>query len=931
MSKYDNIIKFLGKEDQHPPEEILKTMESEQGPENLDELSGLPAQNMENVENLIKGAAGEPQPKTAEIDAELLKELESLDEAPPAVEELQKSMLTQNIEPGAEEPLSAAPEIQAQAEIPGEEPSSLLEPQFMEMPSFEEPAPSGAEETPSGPEPDLSDMLAGLSPEGAGPETAKEEIPSLGEMPAAPEIKEEELPVFEMPEVQSPETPGPSGEAAASQEFEFPEFKAEEPSGIPSGAPVEPAEFVPEEKPAEAALPEFTPMPSEEHPPEQPGTRQELGHDEALKIRDKINKISDPNLRKKVRQIILESKIPQDKLTQLISMLLNDENESRIRAIADSYMPDSSVRKREAPRERRPVAGRRVIYTEEAKRAREFRRELTGATRYFFAFIIFIIALVISIWQLVWIPFTANLHYNKGISYFKVQDYNAVEQEFEAGKRLEDTRIGGPDLNWNSIYASNYIAQRQFDRARKKYEDALQYNPYDINTVYNYADFDKNVIYPPKFEDSLKLYGRLTNRWPDNFQYMDKIGLTEIQWGDRTGDTNHYLDANNLYENYVSKPGHIRHVDSYYRLLDVALRVTNTERIDTLYDTIDHYNKNAVNVHTLTDLARYYIDNRRLDRAKLVFEKMMPVNPNYDEAYYEHGRYLALNMDYYRAMSEVSNAILRNPKNGKAYNLLGEIYNVYAGAGETNSVVQAIKQFENAIQYSPDYYKPYANLGHIYFYNMLNFENPDEALNKSFQYYKAAQLLLPQDKKDDLLYYNLGWLYYKFNDYADSFNSFARLYINDPHNPILSYNLGNIYFHENNFSFAKIEYDKAIEYYRAIADKIGYINPDLDRHKEIYGQLARCYNNRGVTFAVMAKKYGKAGSEFEQNALLDFYRAKDYANKINVIYNFAEYNIKYVVNRSIKKTGPAIDNELVKRTSLQRYTEEYRVKMISNI
>jgi tetratricopeptide (TPR) repeat protein len=213
----------------------------------------------------------------------------------------------------------------------------------------------------------------------------------------------------------------------------------------------------------------------------------------------------------------------------------------------------------------------------------------------------------------------------------------------------------------------------------------------------------------------------------------------------------------------------------------------------------------------------------------------------------------------------------------------------------------------------------------------MNFENPDEALDRAFEYYKEAQLLLDRDKIDDLVYYNLGWLYYKYNDYANSFNSFSRLYINDPHNPILSYNLGNIYYHENNLSFAKIEYDKAIEYYQAIADKIGYINPDLNRHKEIYSQLARSYNNRGVTYASMARKYPQEASKFEQNALLDFYKAKDNANKINVIYNYAEYNIKYMVNRSIKKSIPALDNELVKRTTLQRFTEEYREKMISNI
>jgi tetratricopeptide (TPR) repeat protein len=948
MAKFDNIIKYLGKEDSFSPDEIIKGIESEGGQGNIDDLSSLTSQNMENVEKLIKdstvgstggSAAAAPAP-VEEIDADLLREIENLDTAPPKIEDLEKpfegaenEFLTEPSETPSEPPEPSEPAGLGEA-------PSLMEPQFMEMPSLEETAEprqdagmeTGAEpempEIPGMPEsaegpkeefefPDFNTPSAGGEVE-AVPETPMPEF----ELPHEEEAREAPVPEFQMPpESAAPENPMPdfqfpSGEA--SQEApEIPDFQLPQESATP-----------------ETSMPDFQ-FPSDETPrgtPENaPSAGPELGGDDALRIRDKINKISNPVLRKKVRQIILESKIPQDALKQMISMLLGDAGESRIRILADSYLPDSLVKEKEERMERPPSSRRRVIYTEEAKRVSEFRRDFTGAARYFFAFIIFIIVFVICIWQMVWIPFTASLHYNRGLAYFKVYDYEHAEQEFDAGKNLESSKVGGPDLNWNSTYASNYIVQKQFDRAKKKYEDALGYDPYHVQTIYNYADFYKNALYPPRFEESVKLYGRLTNRWPDNFNYLDKIGTTEIEWGDRTGDAGKYSNANDLYESYVSKPAHARHVDSYYRLLDVALRFKNSVNIDKYYDKIDFLNKIAVNVHTLTDLARYYIDGRRLDRAKLVFEKMMPVKPNYDEAYYEHGRYLTLNLDYYKAMIEVSNAIRLNGKNGKAYNLLGEIYYAYKGDSDTNSIVQAIKQFENSIDYTPNYYKPYANLGHIYFYNRLNFENPGDADEKAFEYYKTANLLLEKDKTDDLLSYNLGWLYYKYNDNANAFNEFSKLYVEDPHNPILSYNLGNIYYKTANYSFAKIEYDKAIEYYQAIADRIGYINPDLNRHKEIYSQLARSYNNRGVTYAAMAKKYRNDASEFDQNALLDFYRAKDNANKINVIYDNAEYNIKYMINRSIRKNIPALDNELVKRTTLQRFTEEFKQKMISNI
>ncbi len=951
MAKYNNILKYLGKEDSYSPEQVLKGINSAEVQENLDNLTNLPQENIDNMENLIRGnisgqvpaAEGSGTASIIEIDPDVIKEIESLDTQPPNIAELQARLQVQNYEamPEAAGPVESAEtaETAPVMETPegGEDLSPIMEPQFREMPSFEEPTlqeekpetPIEIQKTEESVLPDISEMLRDITPSEKAPAAADEEMPSLSEFFEPSETKEAPIPEFEMPEIKPseeikiPETP------AAPPPFELPEIKTET---APSERPIEMQ--IPEEKAGAMPVIENIPV-SEKKPSEEPKGKSELDHDKALKVREKINKLSDHILRRKIRQIILESKIPADVIQQIITLLLNNENEAKIRAIVDMHMPDEIIREKAPKKERAPGAGRRVIYTEETKRVKEFRREFTGATRYMLAFIIFIVALVISIWQLVWIPYTAGIHFKKGITYFKIHNYNAVELEFEAGKRIDDSRIGGPDLNWNSVYASRYIEQKLYDDARKKFEDALAYNPYHKETIYNYADFYKNYYYPPRFDTAIKLYGVLTNKWPDNFEYLDKIGTTEIEWGDRSTDPNekaaHYVDANSLYENYVQKPSHKKHVDSYYRLMDIALRVTNKDRIDILYDTIDHYNKTAVNTHSLTGLARYYIDNRRLDRAKLVFEKMIPTKPQYDEAYYEYARFLTINLDFYRAIQAISNSIILNSRNGKAYNLLGEIYYVTASISNTNVIINAIKQFENSIQFSPNYYKPFANLGHIYFYNKLNFDRPEEALKKAFDYYKTALILLEKDKTDELLSYNIGWLYYKYGEYTNAYNEFGKIYVDDPHNPVLSYNIGNIYFYWKNYSFALIEFDKAIEYYQTIADKIGYINPELDRHKEIYTQLARCYNNRGVTYAIMAKKYKNEATQFDQNALLDFYRAKDNANKINSIYNFAEYNIKFMINRSIKKKVPALDNELVKRTTLQRFIEEFKQKMITNI
>ena len=153
---------------------------------------------------------------------------------------------------------------------------------------------------------------------------------------------------------------------------------------------------------------------------------------------------------------------------------------------------------------------------------------------------------------------------------------------------------------------------------------------------------------------------------------------------------------------------------SFFRLIDIALRLNNSERIDSLYDSLNHLNKNFVIVKTMTDLAGSYTEHDRLNRSKMVLDKLMRTNPQYDEAYYEYARFLTRNRNLKNALTAVSNAIILNNKNGKAFNLLGEI--LFVSDDIPNNKALAQEQFENAIKLSPDYYKPYANLGHIYFY-----------------------------------------------------------------------------------------------------------------------------------------------------------------------------------------------------------------------
>jgi tetratricopeptide (TPR) repeat protein len=262
---------------------------------------------------------------------------------------------------------------------------------------------------------------------------------------------------------------------------------------------------------------------------------------------------------------------------------------------------------------------------------------------------------------------------------------------------------------------------------------------------------------------------------------------------------------------------------------------------------------------------------------------------------------------------------------------MGEIY--YVSEMVDNHIEIAKSFFETATNYAPDYYKPYANLGHIYYYENLQFNDPDldRPLRKALQNYAIARKLLPPGEKDYLLQYNLGWLYYHYNNYDGAFREWSDLYVDRPSDPVLSYAMGCVYYHLNQPNLAEMEFAKSIAYSQELADHVAYINPTLDRHIEIYTQLARSYNNRGVIYARTAQADPRRRAQFENGALLDFQRSKNEMNKINQIYEYAEVNIKYILNREIRGRQPAFDDTVPKRTTLTKWIEEFRQNLIGRI
>ncbi|MCX7883232.1 MAG: hypothetical protein N2314_08435 [Brevinematales bacterium] len=677
-----------------------------------------------------------------------------------------------------------------------------------------------------------------------------------------------------------------------------------------------------------------------------------LDPEKAVKIRERINRIRKPEVRQRIREAIVRASLSEELLKELILKLLLNEPDTSLEDFDRRYLQNIRVEPRTPPSFATPT--RRVIYTEEAVKAEQLNKQLGKVG----GISLLLLLISVSISALMWVgviqPWLAAREYEKGLAAIEKKDYVYAEKKFQRGKE-----IGGFNIKWHNIFAKKYTEMGQWELAREKYEAALQRKPLDRTTIMNYAEFNKQ-LYPPRYEEAIALYTRLYKRTPRDFTVVDALGQTYVEWAERTSDTvdrfEKFKKANDLYETYLMKKS--KDIGAHFRLLDIAVRITNETLIDGRYQIIEKLNKRAINFPILTRLASYYIDKRRLSEARKVLEKLVPLikikiresdgayvldesmakfsnqKPVYDETLYQYGRLQTINMDFVRAIWALSNAVGLNPSNAKAYNLMGEIY--YTTDESPQAKRLAISLFEIAQRISPTYYKPYVNLGHLYFYNDLAFKDEEAALFRSLGYYQVAYQLYQMGQVDKLspdpkLFYNLSWLYYKYGNYEEALKVLTEIYTTDPLNPYYSYAIGNVYQKMGIGDLAEVNYLKAIDYFKDIARRIKYINPDSIRHREVFTQLARAYNNLGVVYFTAARQNPKMAQEYEAKALLYFYEAKNMANKVGLLYPEAEYNIKVVLNKGIRGRMARLDDTLVKRTSLQRILEELKNGMIDTL
>ena len=178
----------------------------------------------------------------------------------------------------------------------------------------------------------------------------------------------------------------------------------------------------------------------------------------------------------------------------------------------------------------------------------------------------------------------------------------------------------------------------------------------------------------------------------------------------------------------------------------------------------------------LNALGNLYLDQERLDNAKLIFEKAANLNPSNLPACYSLGRLKQLENDHQGAIDIYKAMLEQQPNVGQVWNNLGVSYreigklddalssfraavkfapqmaeawnNLGVAQDELNQTENALKSYRKAITIQPDYASPHLNLGIAL--------QKSEQFKEAEQHYNTVLKIMPDNAVAKFMLQSLG-------------------------------------------------------------------------------------------------------------------------------------------------------------------------------
>ena len=699
---------------------------------------------------------------------------------------------------------------------------------------------------------------------------------------------------------------------------------------------------------------EFAPL--HEEPPrgdEEGGAEGfELTEKELKKLRAALL-LLNAELRKEIKQTLLNDLLPQKDTRQLVDMIITGKPEDNIRRFLEKKLKKKIEITEEVRETGRRVIAARPEYTKEGA---ERQKRLMKTTKVFGAAAAIAFVLTVLSYQYIYKPVMAKRIIQQGVALIrepgdpvtkKVQDYNKAEQLF---RKVDKDYVKDYIPGYNA-YARAYFDKKEYDLARRKLEKALSLDPVSIETLNNLGYFYSRIpdsyyerIRPSgstetRLDTAIKYYRYVLNRKPNDVTAMYGIGNAYLYQGQ-------HLKARQYFEDIVRVDP--KSIVGYSGLINLYIERDALDQVLSIHaHLVDKKMLEETPSALLGKLAVYYLGKKRTDSTNIridygiqsskykdlsdnpypvvrsVLDALHRRDPGYPPQYLLYAKLsqeqknLAL-MDNY-----LKKALKLEPNYFAALHMLGEYHYL------VKEPVKAYEYFKKAVKASlsppeftfEDFYfetesvgKTYYYMGNIFYYffdkvryrfgDELEEEELDADVEEQSNYEIARtkyEMALKEGYESPELSYNLGRIYYMAGQYERALDRWLSLYEDFVSEPEIMFALGNAFYHLDNFEASRGEYLKLISLFERDAEGIRTVVPDRKDHIKIFQSLSSAYNNLG---AIYQRKNNETRSS------VSYWKAIDYAKRIERENEFARVNLGRAFKQRSEPILPILDENI---------------------
>lgn len=459
------------------------------------------------------------------------------------------------------------------------------------------------------------------------------------------------------------------------------------------------------------------------------------------------------------------------------------------------------------------------------------------------ALIVMIAVLVMFYVTILYPTYTASKYYKLGKKNIDENKYEYAEQNFNKAYQVQ------PRYKEIIAYARKFRDHERNFAAERKYQMAAEQRD-DRTLDFEYGEFLRDI---DKYEKSLSMYNYWIDKKRDDLEARNGRGETYLKWAEI--DSSKLENAENEFLDVLDYQ--LNNADAINNLLATYIKMNNRKKVLDTYNWAAAYLKKQ-DYRIQIKTAGYLIDSGDLNEVRRILtnvSKFVPTKPHYPEYDYQLARYnKALlvrpderkNLENAKAKMETLSGkeIKQIFGSEKAFNRFQA--NVYNDLGEnyyetSRSDIRAFKMFDRAATLNPDFGKAYYNLGNFAY---LTKADREEAL----RYYTDAE---SKGFNNDIMTYNMGWLYYKKGDYDKAHTKIDNLLKKNPDVDSLKFMKGTILLNMAQYDLAYSELLEVYDKFNTFRQGNGPLDLDLKEHQNAVKMLYQSSNNLGASL------YGK--------------------------------------------------------------------------